>query len=70
VTKLQALGKQRGAATTAPDARLDLSALLDAVEAAPPAEGVDTLAAELAARVSAHEVSMLIADISGRTSPA
>jgi len=41
-----------------------LSTLLDAVEAAPPAEGVDTLAAELAARVSASEVSMLIADIS------
>ena len=49
------------------DARLDLSALLDAAEAAPPAEGVDALAAELAARVGASEVSMLIADISGLT---
>ena len=48
-----------------PDARMDLRALLDAVEAAPPAEGVDALAAELAARVGALEVSMLIADISG-----
>lgn len=67
MTRLPALLASRGAATAAPDARLDLSALLDAVEAAPPAEGVDALAAELAARVSASEVSMLIADISGRT---
>lgn len=65
--RLPALGEQRLVATSAPDARLDLSALLDAAEAAPPAEGVDALAAELAARVSASEVSMLIADISGRT---
>ena len=48
-----------------PTAPLDLRALLDAVEAAPPAEGVDALAAELGARVGASEVSMLIADISG-----
>lgn len=48
-----------------PDARLDLRALLDAAEAAPPAEGVDALAGELAARVGASEISMLIADISG-----
>lgn len=54
-------------ANEVPDARLDLRALLDAVEAVPPAEGVDALAAELAARVSASEVSMLIADISGVT---
>lgn len=47
------------------DARLDLRALLDAAEAAPPAEGVDALASELAARVDAAEVSLLIADISG-----
>ena len=67
MTRLPALLASRRAATAAPDARLDLSALLDAVEAAPPAEGVDALAAELAARVSASEVSMLIADISGRT---
>jgi serine phosphatase RsbU (regulator of sigma subunit) len=46
---------------------MDLRALLDAAEAAPPAEGVDALAAELAARVDASEVSMLIADISGLT---
>ena len=51
----------------APDARMDLRALLDAAEAAPPAEGVDALAAELATRVGAGEVSMLIADISGLT---
>lgn len=50
-----------------PDARMDLRALLDAAEAAPPAEGVDALAAELAARVGAREVSMLIHDISGLT---
>ena len=46
---------------------LDLRALLDAAEAAPPAEGVDALATELAARVGASRVSMLIADISGLT---
>lgn len=49
------------------DAQLDLRALLEAVEAVPPAEGVDALAAELAQRVGACEVSMLISDISGRT---
>ena len=48
------------------DPRLDLRALLDAVEAAPPAAGVDALAAELALRVGAREVSFLIADIHGR----
>jgi serine phosphatase RsbU (regulator of sigma subunit) len=50
---------------TATGARLDLGALLDAAEAAPPDEGVEALAAELSARVGASEVSMLIADISG-----
>lgn len=50
-----------------PEARLDLRALLDAVAAAPPAEAVDALAGELAARVGASEVSMLLADISGLT---
>ena len=49
------------------DARLDLRALLDAAEAAPPSEGVDALAAELTSRVGASEVSLLIADISGLT---
>lgn len=48
------------------DPRLDLRALLDAAEAAPPAAGVDALAAELAGRVGASEVSFLIADISGQ----
>ncbi len=57
MTRLPALLASRGAATAARDARLDLSALLDAVEAAPPGEGVDALAAELAARVSASEVA-------------
>ncbi len=50
-----------------PDARLDLRALLDAAEAAPPAEGVSALAVEIASRVGASEVSMLIAEISGLT---
>jgi hypothetical protein len=45
--------------------RLDLMALLEATDQAPPAEGVDALAAQLAARVGAVDVSMLIADISG-----
>lgn len=49
------------------DDRADLRTLLDAAEAVPPAEGVDALAAELAARVGAAEVSLLIADISGVT---
>lgn len=59
--------QDRAAPTSAPtfDARLDLRALLDAAEAAPPAEGVDALASELAERVDAAEVSLLIADISG-----
>ena len=47
------------------EARLDLRALLDAVEAAPPTDGVGALAAELAKAVGAGEVSLLIADISG-----
>ena len=47
------------------DARLDLRALLDAAEAAPPTAGVEALAAELAKAVGAGEVSFLIADISG-----
>lgn len=44
-----------------------LRSLLDAAEAAPPAEGVDAVANELAARLGASDVSMLIADISGLT---
>ncbi len=47
------------------DARLDLRALLDAAEAAPPTAGVEALAAELAKALGAGEVSFLIADISG-----
>jgi serine phosphatase RsbU (regulator of sigma subunit) len=44
---------------------LDVSALLDAAEAAPPAEGVDAVAGILAAMLGARHVSFLIADISG-----
>ncbi len=58
------------------DPRLDLRALLDAVEAAPPTAGVEALSVALLAAVGATEVSFLIADvISGslarlaRTSP-
>lgn len=50
-----------------PDARLDLRALLEAVEAAPPIEAVDVLAAELAKAIDAREVSFLIADFSGQS---
>lgn len=49
------------------DVQLDLRTLLEAAEAAPPAEGVDALAAVVAATVGASEVSLLIADISGLT---
>lgn len=61
-------GLSAGASTTRlpVDSRLDLRALLDAAEAAPPAAGVDALAAELAAHVGAREVSFLIADIHGQ----
>ena len=47
------------------DPRLDLRALLDAVEAAPPTAAVEALSAELAKEVGASEVSFLIADIIG-----
>lgn len=47
------------------DARCDLRALLDSVEAAPPVGAVDVLARELAAMVGAVDVSFLIADFSG-----
>lgn len=67
MTRLPAQTTRHRTADEVPDARLDLRALLDAAEAAPPADGVDALAAELAARVGASEVSMLIADISGLT---
>lgn len=56
---------RQGTATARPEARPDLVVILDTTEAAPPDEGVDALATELAARFSASEVSMLIADISG-----
>ncbi|HUR15589.1 MAG TPA: PP2C family protein-serine/threonine phosphatase [Mycobacteriales bacterium] len=46
---------------------VDLRALLDAVEAASPTQGVDALAAELAKMVGATEVSFLIADVAGGT---
>lgn len=44
---------------------LDVSALLDAAEAAAPAAGVDAVAEALAGMLGAKEVSFLIADISG-----
>ncbi|CAN5216011.1 PP2C family protein-serine/threonine phosphatase [soil metagenome] len=44
---------------------LNLSALLAAVEKAPPSASVDVLAAELAARMGAQEMSFLITDLSG-----
>lgn len=44
---------------------LDVGALLDAAEAAAPAEGVDALAELLADMLGAQEVSFLIADITG-----
>ncbi len=67
VTRLPAQATPLRTPAERPDPRMDLRALLDAAEAVPPAEGVDALAAELAARVDASEVSMLIADISGLT---
>lgn len=45
--------------------RLDLRALLDMVEAAPPIDAVDVLAAELGQMVDATRVSLLIANFSG-----
>ena len=46
-------------------AGLDLRPLLDAVEAAPPIEAVDVLAAELGRILQASQVSLLIANFSG-----
>ena len=43
----------------------DLRALLQAVEAAPPVEAIEVMAAELARMVGAEDVSFLIADFSG-----
>ena len=53
------------AVTGADDVRLDLRGLLAAVEAAPPVEAVDVLAAELARMLNATEVSLLITNLSG-----
>lgn len=47
-------------------ARLDLAALLGAVEDAPPVSAVDVLARQLAEAVDATEVAFLIADFSGK----
>lgn len=46
---------------------LNLTELLAAVEKAPPTASVDVLAAELAARIGAREMSFLLTDISGRS---
>ncbi|WP_409331808.1 PP2C family protein-serine/threonine phosphatase [Trujillonella humicola] len=45
---------------------IDVGALLELVEAAPPVEAVDAVAAALAELVDAREVSLLLADFSGR----
>lgn len=50
---------------TANDVRLDLRGLLAAVEATPPVEVVDVVAAELAKTLGATSVSLLIANYSG-----
>ncbi|MCA1697040.1 MAG: serine/threonine-protein phosphatase, partial [Actinobacteria bacterium] len=47
------------------DVRLDLRGLLAAVEAAPPVEVVDVVAAELADMLDATAVSLLMANSSG-----
>jgi hypothetical protein len=44
----------------------DLRSLLERVEAAPPVDAIDVAAEELAAMFSAREVTLLIADYSGR----
>src|SRR5690348_11060443 len=51
----------------APARSVDLRAVLGAVEAASPTQGVDALATELSRMVGAAEVSFLIADIAGGT---
>lgn len=53
------------AVADADDDRLDLRALLAAVEAAPPVAAVDVLAAQLARMLGATEVSLLVANLSG-----
>ena len=53
------------AVARADDVRLDFRGLLAAVEAAPPVEAVDVLAAELARMLDATEVSLLVANLSG-----
>ena len=50
---------------TGEDARLDLRALLDAVEAVAPVDAVKALAGQLASMIDAEDVSFLIADFSG-----
>lgn len=47
------------------DGRLDLRALLAAVESTPPVDAVEVLAGELARMLDASEVSLLIANLSG-----
>jgi serine phosphatase RsbU (regulator of sigma subunit) len=49
-----------------PSARLDLGALLAAVEDAPPVAAVDVLGERLAGALGARELSFLIADFSGQ----
>ena len=47
--------------------RLDIGRLLEAVEGSPPIDAVDVLAAELWESVGARHVSLLIADLSGKS---
>lgn len=68
------VGAQRGSDTLRPYSsavtpipHVDVSSLLEAAEAAPPAEGVDAIARILARMFGARQVSFLIADISGRS---
>src|SRR3954453_7292702 len=49
-----------------PTTRLDLAELLMAVENAPPVAAADVLGERLAATFGASEVSLLVADLSGR----
>lgn len=53
------------AVADAEDVRLDFRDLLASVEAAPPVEAVDVMAAELGRMLHATEVSLLVANLSG-----
>src|SRR5689334_15146765 len=46
---------------------IDVGALLERVEAAPPIDAVDVVARALGEMVDAHEVTLLVADFTGRS---